>query len=42
MELVQISAEVITATGRDRGFHSSFFYPLVRSLGRFPDTAPVT
>ena len=42
MEMVQIAAEVVMATGRDRGYRSSFFYQLVRSLGRFPDTAPVS
>jgi integrase len=42
MELVQIAAEVVKSTGRDRGYRSSFFYQLVRSLGRFPDTAPVS
>jgi hypothetical protein len=42
MEMVQIAAEVTKATGRDRGYRSSFFYQLVRSLGRFPDNAPVS
>lgn len=42
MEMVQTSAEVTKATGRGRGFRSSFFYQLVRSLGRFPDNAPAT
>lgn len=42
MEMVQTSAEVAKATGRDRGFRSSFFYQLVRSLGRFPDNAPAS
>ena len=42
MEMVQIAAEVVKATGRDRGYRSSFFYQLVRALGRFPDTAPVS
>ena len=42
IELVQIAAEVVKSTGRDRGYRSSFFYQLVRSLGRFPDTAPVS
>jgi hypothetical protein len=42
IEMVQTSAEVTQATGRGRGFRSPFFYQLVRSLGRFPDNAPVT
>jgi integrase len=42
IEMVQIAAQVTKATGRDRGYRSSFFYQLVRSLGRFPDTAPVS
>lgn len=42
MEMVQLAAEVAKATGRDRGYRSSFFYQLVRSLGRFPDNAPVS
>jgi hypothetical protein len=42
MEMVQIAAEVTKTTGRDRGYRSSFFYQLVRSLGRFPDNAPVS
>ena len=42
IEMVQTAAQVTKATGRDRGYRSSFFYQLVRSLGRFPDTAPVS
>jgi integrase len=42
LEMVQASAEAARAGGRDNGFRSSFFYQLVRSLGRFPDSAPAT
>jgi integrase len=42
LEMVQISAEAATAAGRDRGYRSSFFYQLVRSLGRFPEGAPAS
>ena len=42
LEMVQESAEAGQAAGRDRSYRSSFFYQLVRSLGRFPDSAPAT
>jgi integrase len=42
LEMVQASAEAAQAAGRDRSYRSSFFYQLVRSLGRFPDNAPAT
>jgi len=42
LEMVQASAEAAQAGRRDNGFRSSFFYQLVRSLGRFPDSAPAT
>jgi integrase len=42
LEMVQASAEAAQAAGRDRGYRSSFFYQLVRSLGRFPGNAPAT
>jgi hypothetical protein len=42
LEMVQASAEAAQAAGRDRSYRSSFFYQLVRSLGRFPGNAPAT
>ena len=42
LEMVQASAEAAQAAGRDRVYRSSFFYQLVRSLGRFPGNAPAT
>ena len=42
IQMVQIAAEVTKASGRTRGYRSSFFYQLVRSLGRFPDNAPAS
>jgi Phage integrase family len=42
LEMVQASAEAAQAAGRDRAYRSTFFYQLVRSLGRFPDNAPAT
>src|SRR5262249_42945703 len=40
--MVQASAETAQASGRGNGYRSSFFYQLVRSLGRFPGSAPAT
>ena len=42
LEMVQASTEAARAEGRDRAYRSSFFYQMVRSLGRFPDNAPAT
>jgi integrase len=42
LEMVQASAETAQAAGRGNGYRSSFFYQLVRSLGRFPGSAPAT
>jgi len=42
MEMVQASAEAAKAAGRGNGYRSSFFYQMVRSLGRFPGNAPPT
>jgi hypothetical protein len=42
LEMVQSSADAAREAGRDNGYRSSFFYQLVRSLGRFPGNAPAT
>jgi integrase len=42
IQMVQIAAEVTKASGKTRAYRSSFFYQLVRSLGRFPDNAPAS
>jgi hypothetical protein len=42
IQTVQIAAEATKASGKTRGYRSSFFYQLVRSLGRFPDNAPAS
>jgi site-specific recombinase XerD len=42
IQTVQIAAEATKASGKTRGYRSSFFYQPVRSLGRFPDNAPAS
>jgi hypothetical protein len=42
LQMVQIAAEITKASGKTRAYSSSFFYQLVRSLGRFPDNAPAS
>lgn len=42
MQMAQIAAEATKAAGKTRAYRSSFFYQLVRALGRFPDNAPAS